>query len=229
MFYSGLKKKIKRYLLKKQSPLINNKLGLQGTLVICDKSSEIDCGFDCYGENNSIVVAGGGSIVKDCYFFIKGRNNKIHIGEHCYIRGTTFWIEDDNNEILVGNGTNITDSNNLTVMEGHSIKIGEDCLLASDINFQAGDGHSIYSENGERENFTEDIVIENHVWIGKRATVMKGVRIAENSVVATGAIVTKKICDSNVVLAGIPAKIVKRNINWGKDRNAKNQCYRSGV
>jgi len=52
------------------------------------------------------------------------------------------------------------------------------------------------------------ITIENDVWIGSGAIILDGVRIGQGSVVAAGAVVTKDIAD-HVVVAGIPAKVVK--------------------
>ena len=50
--------------------------------------------------------------------------------------------------------------------------------------------------------------IGNNVWIGAHATILSGVTIGDNSVVAAGAVVTKDV-PANVVVAGVPAKVVK--------------------
>lgn len=52
------------------------------------------------------------------------------------------------------------------------------------------------------------IIIEDNVWIGERAIILKGVTIGMGAIVATGAIVTKDVPPYSVV-AGNPAKIVK--------------------
>ena len=54
-----------------------------------------------------------------------------------------------------------------------------------------------------------EIVIGNNVWIGRNVTILKGAKIGDNCVIATGSIVTKEI-PSNCVAAGIPAKAVKK-------------------
>jgi acetyltransferase-like isoleucine patch superfamily enzyme len=50
--------------------------------------------------------------------------------------------------------------------------------------------------------------IKRNAWIGANATIMQGVTIGENAVVAAGAIVTKDVPNDKVV-GGIPAKIIK--------------------
>lgn len=51
---------------------------------------------------------------------------------------------------------------------------------------------------------------ENDVKIGKNT------KIPDNSIVGWGSIVTKVFNEPNIILAGIPAKIVKRGINWDR-------------
>lgn len=71
---------------------------------------------------------------------------------------------------------------------------------------------------GERINKSKDIVIENHIWIGTKVTCLKGVRVSENSVVAVTNMLCKAYNKSNVVIAGVPGKIVKHLINWSNER-----------
>ena len=58
------------------------------------------------------------------------------------------------------------------------------------------------------------MVIGNHVWIGCRATLLKGTYILDNSVVAAGAVVNKSIKEASVLLAGNPSEIKKKGISW---------------
>jgi acetyltransferase-like isoleucine patch superfamily enzyme len=57
------------------------------------------------------------------------------------------------------------------------------------------------------------IVIGDHVWIGANATVLKGVTIGNNVIIAAGAVVTKDIPE-NCIAAGVPAKVIRSNIKW---------------
>jgi len=52
------------------------------------------------------------------------------------------------------------------------------------------------------------VIIEKNVWIGASATILPGVTIGENSIVAAGAVVHKDI-PPNTLVAGVPAKIIK--------------------
>jgi maltose O-acetyltransferase len=54
-----------------------------------------------------------------------------------------------------------------------------------------------------------DIIIGDDVWIGMDCTILGGVSIGNGSVVAAGSVVTKSIPD-NVLVGGVPAKVIKR-------------------
>lgn len=69
------------------------------------------------------------------------------------------------------------------------------------------EGHPISPEN--RHSLTvAPILIKRNAWIGANATIMQGVTIGENAIVAAGAVVTKDVPD-NTVVGGIPAKKIK--------------------
>lgn len=107
---------------------------------------------------------------------------------------------------------------NYHVLKEKKLYIGEDCMLSSEVIISTGDSHSIINEEGMRINSSKDVVIGSHVWIGNRVSINKGVVIAANSVIGNGSIVTKVAMAENCVLAGNPAKIVKTNVNWKRER-----------
>lgn len=74
--------------------------------------------------------------------------------------------------------------------------------------------HDIASSNHSLKS--EDVIIENNVWIASRATILPGVRIGEGTVIASGAVVCKDVAPYTVV-GEIPAKQISlrnRNLNY---------------
>ncbi len=117
------------------------------------------------------------------------------------------------NLIKVGNGTYIGGAY-LHALDSTSIEIGKGCLLSTEIDMRSGE-HPIYNLKDRRQyNYAKDIKIGNHVWIGKRVQCLKGVEIADNSVIGAGSLVTKRFLETNIIVAGNPAKIIKTSINW---------------
>jgi acetyltransferase-like isoleucine patch superfamily enzyme len=91
-----------------------------------------------------------------------------------------------------------------------SITISEDCLI-SDCFIQDTDFHNLdpqlrHCPPGPK--VSAPITLERNVWVGARATVMKGVSIGENSVIGLGSVVRKSV-PANVVVIGNPQQIVK--------------------
>ncbi|QYY35273.1 sugar O-acetyltransferase [Ruficoccus sp. ZRK36] len=69
------------------------------------------------------------------------------------------------------------------------------------------EGHPISPK--ERHSLTvAPILIKKNAWIGANASIMPGVTIGENSIVAAGAVVTKDVPD-NCIVAGVPAKMIR--------------------
>lgn len=61
------------------------------------------------------------------------------------------------------------------------------------------------------------IEIGSDVFVGRRALIMKGVKVGDGSVVAAGAVVTRDV-PPNCLVGGVPAKLIKENIQWGPER-----------
>ena len=95
----------------------------------------------------------------------------------------------------------------------HGLEIGKGSTIAWGCEILDADGHAInYEGRHERDNA---IVIGDHVWIGSHVKILKGVHIADDSVVAANAVVTKSFAEKNVLIAGNPAQIIKRGVEWG--------------
>lgn len=215
-----MKKKLKK-LIQKLYWLINilpfnNSIKIKKTKIINNGATLVKCRIRSR-ENNTIIFQKG-AIIRKTKINIKGSNNVVEIGAKANINCGDIYIEDDGNSVVIDEGTNICGRTHLECTEGKSIHIGKDCLFSSEIVFRTGDSHSILDMDGNRINPSESIVVQDHVWIGYRALVNKGVVIPKNSVVGTGAVVTKAFEEENVILAGVPAKIVKHNIDWKHER-----------
>jgi len=169
------------------------------------------------GKNNEIIIKKG-CVLRDCRIKIFGNGNKIYIGENCDLNQCEFWIEDDEGEILLKENSNVMGNTRFIVLEGQKISLGEDCMLSKDIIFRTGDSHSITDLQNNRLNPSKSIKIGNHVWVGNKVIVLKGVEFPENSIIGTGAVVTKPFTGKHIIVAGNPAKIIKTDINWDRKR-----------
>lgn len=191
---------------------INNKISY-------DRAKLSAVTFNIKGRNNNIEIEEG-SILNNVTFNILGDNHRISIGKNCEFRvSTNIYLEDRDCELRIDNNSTFQAVIIALTEPGSKIYIGKDCMLAYDIEIRNGDSHSIISnENKQRINYAKNIYIGNHVWVAAHCVILKGVSIAENSIVAIGSIVTKAFEEKNIIIAGNPAKKIKENISWTRER-----------
>ena len=169
------------------------------------------------GNCNKLIMEKGcmllNSLVK-----ISGNNNEVVLKANSYVSGAELWVEDNQCTLIIGERTFVGHHSHLACTEdGSRLIIGDDGMISSYVQIRTGDSHSIVDLEGNRINPAESVEIGNHCWIGEGAKVMKGVTLEGDDVVSTGAIITKSF-GKNVLLGGIPAKVIKDNISWDKER-----------
>ena len=87
------------------------------------------------------------------------------------------------------------------------ITIGDDVMIGPRVNLVTA-GH-LTDPSQRRHGVTHSpITIEKNAWIGTAATILAGVTVGENSIVAAGAVVTKDV-PANCLVAGVPTRVVK--------------------
>ena len=166
-----------------------------------------------FGSNNRILI-GDFAVLKGASLYICGDNNTVTIGSWTHLNGTEICIEDSGNAVTIGDKTKFLGKTHLAAIEGTNITIGTDCLFSGDVHFRTGDSHSILGKDGRRVNASENITIGDHVWVGTKVTCLKGTAVAAHSILAACALVTGKFTEPGCVLAGVPAKVVKRDSDW---------------
>lgn len=103
-------------------------------------------------------------------------------------------------------GKNVFINFDCTFLDLGGITIEDNVMLAPKVSLLS-EGHPISAK--DRQTLTTGkIHIKKNAWIGANATILQGVTIGENSVVAAGAVVSNDVPD-NTVVGGIPAKIIK--------------------
>ncbi|AKR10009.1 hypothetical protein ICM_02299 [Bacillus cereus BAG1X2-3] len=109
-------------------------------------------------------------------------------------------------------GKNITIGKNVFFNTGCSfqdrggIHIGDNCMIGMNVTIATlNHGLTLKTRN---TTYASPVTIGENVWIGSSATILPGVTIGNNSVVAAGAVVTKDVPE-NTVVAGVPATVVK--------------------
>jgi acetyltransferase-like isoleucine patch superfamily enzyme len=91
---------------------------------------------------------------------------------------------------------------------GHApIDIADGVMIANRVNLVTS-GHPVEPSERRASITAEPITIETNVWIATAATILPGVTIGADSVVAAGAVVTRDVAPATLV-AGVPARVVR--------------------
>jgi len=175
--------------------------------------------FDIRGNDNKIEIKEG-CILNNVTFYIRGNGHTVLINRGCqFNRGGNIWFEDSHCLLSIGEYSTFEDVHLALTEPNSRITIGQDCMFAYDIDVRTGDSHSIISlENSERINYAEDVNIGNHVWVAAHCILLKGSAIPDNSVVATGSVVTRKYSTTGIIIGGNPANQLKDGITWSRER-----------
>lgn len=120
-------------------------------------------------------------------------------------------------------GKNITVGKNVFInacchfQDQGGITLGDNCLVGHNIVF-ATLNHGFAPE--ERQSMLPaPIVVGRNVWIGSNSTILQGVTIGDNSIIAAGSVVTKDV-PANAIVAGVPARFI-RSISPEKEKQQK--------
>ena len=103
-------------------------------------------------------------------------------------------------------GKNVFINHACSFLDMGGITIEDDVQLGPKVNIIT-ENHPL-DPSDRRALITKPVVIKRNVWIGAAATILPGVTVGENAVVAAGAVVSKDV-PANTVVAGIPAKTIK--------------------
>lgn len=163
------------------------------------------------------IILGRNIVFKHCRFEIHGSKNTIIIGDDCILSGLRIYTDSDKNKLVIGKKTIVNASKEQRTLfnpcDGGEIIIGEHCLFSNNIEIHTTDYHKILI-SGIWKNVPQNVIIGEHCWIGLQSLILKGTFLAENSVVGAKSLVNKRFEEPNSIIAGNPAKIVKREVEW---------------
>lgn len=134
---------------------------------------------------------------------------RLNIGEDVTLHGVSTLIGAkvfEEPTLHVGSNTHL--GYQLIVNVGCDVKIGDNVLIGDRVSILSYDGHPVNPEERHlpaAKETSKPIIINNNVWIGSNCTILKGVVIGENSVIANGSVVTAKVPPNSLAL-GNPAR-----------------------
>ena len=154
-----------------------------------------------------------------------GRRLELEVGRGGELRfGRFVWIGDGSkircHEGVVEIGEKTVMGQECTISAYQRVRIGEQCVIADRAMFIDFDHGVVEVERPIRLQgiYKRDVEVGSNVWVGYGACILRGVRVGDNSIVGTNAVVTKDV-PANAVVAGAPARIIRmreapRELRW---------------
>jgi acetyltransferase-like isoleucine patch superfamily enzyme len=147
---------------------------------------------------------------------VVGKRNHItsNLSIHFYAGGgrspenSQITIGDDN--IFNGNVSIIGGTHNDTV-----VSIGNENLFADNINISGAVDHLIYDVN-TKEKLSQEVgvMLEDRIWVCSEARILNKSQVSSDTIVAARALVNKEFKQNNVLISGVPARVVRSNVMW---------------
>lgn len=147
----------------------------------------------------------GSTISIGDYFFSTGGRNDNPIGLSI---PTLLQTLNPQAILLIGNNAGLS---GVVVSCTSRIEIGSNVLVGANARIFDSDFHPVNSSSRryDRSNiYTEPILIGDNCWIGAHSLILPGTQLAENVIVAAGAVVKGKF-SSNLIVGGVPARVLR--------------------
>ena len=184
------------------------------------------------GENITVIgeVRGRGNVIRiegtrnpqRIVLRVYGNGNTVSIGKRSLMHnllveiGTKRW-RSSRTRLQIGEYFSIGSKGRFILPNsGNVIEIGNQCMFSSSVQIRAGEyPHLIFDkESGAYLDESEGIFIGDHVWVGEEVFIAKAVSIPSECIVGARSVVTKRFTEENAVIAGNPARVVKRGVQW---------------
>ncbi len=161
-----------------------------------------------------LLTAAGRRWETDGLLFL-GKRLEIQIGPRGRVRfGRLVWIGDGTKirchegEVIIGAKTVL--GQECTISAYKHVRIGEQCVVADRAMFIDFDHGMVEVERPIRVQgiYTRDVDVGSNVWIGYGACILRGVKVGDNAVIGTNAVVAADV-PANAVVGGVPAKVIR--------------------
>lgn len=150
-----------------------------------------------------VLFTGKGKVIIGDGVVIGVRRSPFFYSGYSYIEA-----REENALIKIGDG--VWTNNNLVIFcNSSTVVIGHDTLIGFNVQIMDCDFHTIDpSLRKKGKGLSAPVRIDSNVWIGANVSILKGVSIGCNSIIANGSIVSESIPE-NVIAGGVPAKVIR--------------------
>ena len=98
--------------------------------------------------------------------------------------------------------------------------IGRDCMLSDGVIISGSDQHAVVdlTTKTHLNKDKRDVVIGDHVWVGRGVTILAGVTIGHGAIIGACSVVTRDV-PPQCAVGGNPARVIRRDVTWSRSAN----------
>lgn len=167
-----------------------------GAAVVLEEEGLLKLGLDWESPLRRLGLGVRVALGADAKLVVRGRVD-VH-------GGSVIWAF-PGAEVIVGHRTFL--ANDCLLVSECRVELGSNCAVAWGVTIQDTDFHETWRVGRGSGPRSAPVCIEDGVWIGAGARVLKGVRIGRGAVVAAGSVVTRSVA-AGALVAGVPARAV---------------------
>lgn len=187
-----------------------------------------------YGDNNTVIIKGktqfkNAKIIIGDWKLNPNNGAIVELGPSAMLHNLKITCRcGEKQECILGENTTVVGAE-IFCDATAKVHIGCNCMLSRNITIWGDDGHSLLDKETYQiiNRQKHPLTIGNNVWVGFGVSIMKNAQVADFSVIGAFSVVSGTYNETNVIIAGVPAKIVKRNITWDR-RNSYHYLLNQG-
>ena len=199
-------------------------LDIYNNEIISDRRDNI---ISFFGQGISVFLGAPKKVSEGIPHLICYDQSKIVLEDNISISGNCIFTAYWTSYIMICRDTSFADGTEIRAHSCGEVHIGSDCMFANSVRILCGDGHAIYDLHTGKNINSDPNINENdlkvylggHVWIGRESFLLN-CKIGDGSIVGARAFV-KKSFPNNCIVAGVPAKVIRKDIAWSREIN----CY----
>ena len=176
----------------------------KGTIINLHKTASILSNKSLMLNSNKI-----GNSKVETLLMLKKNSKLICTGDVNFYYGANISVF-DNGTLTIGSGYF---NYGVQIRCAMRITIGNNVAIANEVIIMDSDFHTIITEDDVVKENTKPVYIEDDVWIGRGALILKGVTIGRGAIVAARSVVNKNV-PANSLVGGNPAKVILSNVKW---------------
>ena len=183
---NSLIRKLRYFIIPNMTKIFRGKIQFEGNWPICDQlTCATGIGNVIIGDNCSFGYKPGG-----------------------FHRGGMIEFQTRYKEAEIVIGKNIATNNNIFICSANHIEIGDNTLIGQNVTIMDFEAHGTDPSKRRQLGEIGKVIIGKNVWIGNNVTILKNSEVGDNTIIATGAIVSGTFKE-NIIIGGVPAKIIK--------------------